>query len=516
MEFMRLSKLDKSGIINKNIFFVGFTASNIKYFLECFPDCADRICGVFALLTIDERTQLTVDVGERAFELRNIVEALSLDFENDILIVMYEYENEAFEKLKNIGLPEAFRLYWFADEATEMELMYREQYAKEDLQNIILFRSGPRKFVFGDDFNDNSKALFKHMIENDYNKKWTLVWLVFEPESTDYDYWKEFDNVEFVGVTDKSSLDRKKRDLYYRYICLAKYAFVTDDELFFQRRRDDQTIVQLWHGDGVKARTRHRRMEDRWEYMVCTSNFFADVNYIDFGLRKDQTLPCGCPKDDWVLTNRLDPSEYLESEHQFGHYILWAPTFRKTIKGLELLNEKIKINETGFPLLATWEECNYLNEQLREQDCLLVIKLHPIADLSLYSKKTFSNIRLVTNQDLYLLGYHINEIMSGFDALITDYSSVTTSYMILDRPMAFTLDDFNEYNDSRGFVLNPVRDYLPGKELYTIGDMIGFIIEVCNCEDTLMDKRKRLIDTMLDYRDNNSSKRLLDRLGITP
>jgi CDP-glycerol glycerophosphotransferase (TagB/SpsB family) len=510
----RLAEDNNSILDAKQIFFVGFSPANIENFIECFPQYIESIKGVYAVLDIDERTPIYSTVGEQIYQVKPLSEVRTINMENSVLIIMFEYENEAFTKLLAVqnGLRDV--IYWFADRATSVELSYREKYNDCSTDDVIIFKSGSRKYVYGEEFSDNARALFEYMLDNGYNKKWKLVWIVTEPENDYYKDWKHLNNVEFIGTKDNLSEDLDKRERYYKYICKAKYAFATDDETFFIRRRNDQSLIQLWHGDGVKARTRHRRMEYRWDYMVCTSSFFANVDYRDFGLRQNQVISSGYPKDDWVFTSKIDISEISDTSRQYNHYILWAPTFRKSVKGLEILNENVKINETGLPLLATWEDCEALNNLLKEHNCLMIIKLHPVAELSLYSKQEFSNIRLMTNQDLHSLGLHINQIMPCFDAFITDYSSATASYMMLDRPMAFTLDDLQEYDDSRGFVLNPVVDYLPGAELYRVEDMLAFVTDVCNDKDATRDKRQKLIELMLDYRDGRNSERLLDMLDI--
>ena len=510
----RLTRDNASLLKSRNIFFAGFSAANISYFIESFPQYLKNICGVFAVLDIDERTPLAASVAEMTFELKALTQVKSLDADNDVLIIMYEYEKEAYEKIQSIRGDDRLPVYWFPDRASESEIEYRTKFSGCEPEDIILFKSSSRQYVYGEDFSDNARALFEYMIESGYNKRWKLVWLVSEPGLSDYDQWKRYENVEFIGNDDKESENDEKRELYYRYICLAKYAFVTDDETFFRRRRSDQTLIQLWHGDGVKGRTRFRIMEKRFEYMVCTSCFYADVDHKDFGLRPDQMLPCGLPKDDWLLGESDDARSFMKDINGFDNCILWGPTFRKSVKGLEILNENVEINETGLPILVSWESWDDLNEKLRSLNCFLVIKLHPVADLSLYTEKSYSNIRLMTNQDLFSKGLHINQIMPFFDAFITDYSSAATSYMLLDRPMAFTLDDLDEYDNSRGFVLNPVKDYLPGKELYTVKDMMEFVEDVCCGRDTSAEKRHKLLSVMIDHMDGRNSERLLERLSI--
>ena len=68
--------------------------------------------------------------------------------------------------------------------------------------------------------------------------------------------------------------------------------------------------------------------------------------------------------------------------------------------------------------------------------------------------------------------------------------------MLLDRPIAFTLDDVEEYRQSRGFVFENIQDWLPGMELLSFEDMCLFIKEVGEGIDTTKEKRKTLIKKM--------------------
>ena len=49
-------------------------------------------------------------------------------------------------------------------------------FSKSNIQdNLIVFYSTP-------DFSDNARVLFEHMIEEEYNNKYQLVWVVTSPQ----------------------------------------------------------------------------------------------------------------------------------------------------------------------------------------------------------------------------------------------------------------------------------------------------------------------------------------------
>ena len=92
-------------------------------------------------------------------------------------------------------------------------------YALYDRWKVRRLRKFPPKMVknrilfeTNDDFTDNSRALFDYMVENGYNKKYELVWLVHEPEK--YEKYKA-ENVKFIRNFKKNTTIR--RAAAYRY-----------------------------------------------------------------------------------------------------------------------------------------------------------------------------------------------------------------------------------------------------------------------------------------------------------
>ena len=56
-------------------------------------------------------------------------------------------------------------------------------------------------------------------------------------------------------------------------------------------------------------------------------------------------------------------------------------------------------------------------------------------------------------------------LLRNADALITDYSSAYFDYMLLNRPIAFTVEDIEEYRKKRGFVFDNPFEYMPVRRL---------------------------------------------------
>lgn len=171
-------------------------------------------------------------------------------------------------------------------------------------------------------------------------------------------------------------------------------------------------------------------------------------------------------------------------------------------------------DETGLPVLESAKDIAAVNEILKEADACLVIRLHPFQDASAIHADGYSNIILMKNEIVEEQHLDINDILGNAGALISDYSSAAVDYMILDRPMAFTIDDVEAYESGRGFVFHPLRDYLPGVLIRNAGDFQNFVADFLSGKDEGKTRREDLMETFHAFRDDRSSQRVLEALGI--
>ena len=86
--------------------------------------------------------------------------------------------------------------------------------------------------------------------------------------------------------------------------------------------------------------------------------------------------------------------------------------------------------------------------------------------------------------------------------------------MIVDKPIAFTLDYYEEEKKTRKFVFDDIREYMPGHHLYNITDMENFIDDISKGNDPYKDKRRQMSDMCIAPSDNYC-KSVLDKLRIT-
>lgn len=432
------------------------------------------------------------------------------------LIVTCDYNDEILEQILREGYLEGkdCSIYRYASKKEQIDLSYRKKYANTALENIVIFRSGPmrKNYVKGADFWDNARALFEYMLEQRYNQTYKLVWLVKHPE--EFGQYADIPNVEFMSFDWEDSEDVEKRDRYYHDLCLAKYIFTTDAYDFAKNARKDQVRIQLWHGCGFKTRALFLPCEKRYEYTTVISELYADIHADIYGLRKDQVKITGYAKHDWLFRPyEGDLSEVL-GVTKASKYIFWLPTFRIADDKVSRFNQYELNPDTGLPIVMDKGQLEQLNDLLKKRDITLIVKLHPIQKNVLVKDYEFSNIAIIKNQELMEKDLVINRLLASADALISDYSSTAVDYLVLDRPIGFTLDDVEEYESSRGFVFENIKDWLPGKQIFDFKDFCGFIEEIAAGEDSQREKRRSISDKMLKYKDNQNCKRILHTFGI--
>lgn len=477
----------------------------------------DVLKSIFCIVDANERNQGRFVFRDRILEVYDLSHLRQITSRQSVIIITSDYYREALEKIEAvIGADvQDIDIYYFANQETEYEVAYRTYYANHPLENIIIFRSGPHasSYTKGMDFADNARALFEYALQIGLNHWYELVWLVKNP--AEFEWYKTIENVRFLSFDWSVSDDRTERDSYYRALCLAKYLFFTDAYGFARNCRKDQIRVQLWHGCGFKTRVNFVRCEKRYEYTTVISDLYADIHADIYGLRKEQVLVTGYAKQDWLFHPRREDMERLRIP-EGDKYIFWMPTFRSTDQRLEQLNEYRLESETGLSIVNTRDQMDRLNMLLAQRNIVLVVKLHPFQDRTTVHCGKYSHIHLIENEDLVRLDIPVNRLLGQADALISDYSSAAVDYMLLDRPIAFMLEDVEEYEQSRGFVFNNIREWMPGKEIFAFEDVCVFVREVAENQDTTMEKRRMLRDRMHKYRDDHNCQRILEEFGIFP
>lgn len=349
------------------------------------------------------------------------------------------------------------------------------------------------------DFDCNGGAFYNYLIDNGYNKKYKIVWLVRKKVRESLP-----ENVTCVPL-----LGPSLKKAYH--MCTAKY-FTYDCE-GGNKIRKDQVVVYCSHGaGGLKNAKGKLVIPDDVDYILVQSEKYAPIQAEQWSLKPDDKrfVFIGYPAQDTFFDN--DKFEFRKiTDKEYNKIILWMPTFRKG--GGYNRNDSSKEQALGIPLIKNLDEYNDLNEQLRKNNVFLVIKIHPKQDLSNLGIFDLSNIKLLTGPEVKKLNIDNYRLIKCADALISDYSGVAYEFLQLNRPIGYVLDDMNEYK--LGFVVDDIHTLMAGHEIYTLEDLNNFVLDVINENDIYKNRREELRDYIYTYHDGNASKRLAELLKLS-
>lgn len=363
--------------------------------------------------------------------------------------------------------------------------------------NTILLESHP-------DLSCNTYELFKQMIKNNVNEKYTLVWMVNEPQK--YISENQYKNVLFREINPKGFLNRIKHYIF----CNRSAAVITSNRIFFPKMCGNKSQLNIFmdHGSPLKdVKTNNEKFKVDCDYIISQSNFFHKALLDQYTIREDQIIVTGLPRNDQLYKKYNSLNKLYEDIHLFERVILWTPTFRYHMR-----KERIDCNydmPLGIPIFYSKDNLRKFNNYLLNKKLLLIIKPHPAQDMDLIKDLDFSNIRILLNEQLYKEKIQTNELLTQMDALITDYSSIYYDYLLLGKPIAITLDDYKEYKEQMGFVFENPLEILVGMHIFSEKDMYAFIEKLVSDCDDLKDERNEMIKKIDYYHDDRSSLRVL-------
>ena len=366
------------------------------------------------------------------------------------------------------------------------------------IKNIIVLESHA-------DYTDNARAFYEYLIKNKYNEKYKIYWFV---NNAKYFKDREIKNVRFLSMWKSGNSKTFFQWIKYFWIVKnAKYLMFSNRNLI---RLNKKTItVSLNHGAPIKSLKNRQVIPRDVDYRVDNSTFLDNVVRETQNLIHTKSLIVGNPRND-VLFTKTDTLNKIPEFKKYKKIILWLPTFRKS-NNSNRSDSSFEL-PLGIPVIYNKKQLNDLNNYLKELDTALVLKLHPAQDRSLFKAEPLSNIIILDDSYLIEKDVELTEFYKITDALITDYSSVYVDYLLTQKPLGFTVDDFNEYKI--GFSFDNILDYMPGEKIADIKGLKTFISNINNNIDEYKEERKRVNKIFNEHNDNNASKRLAEKIKL--
>lgn len=326
--------------------------------------------------------------------------------------------------------------------------------------NIVAFNSYP-------DYTDNAYAIFWYLSKHNYGSRYKFVWLINQKKQVNPIRNRVLSDGHQAMVVNKMSL----QGLWYYIRC--RYCFFTHGILEnIPLKQHPDKMINLWHGMPIKKLGtfddgKYMRNQN---YMVVSSLMFQKIMAECFCFDEERVLPIGMPRCDLLFA----PTDYFEKNvierSKYNKIGIWLPTYRSSI----VKTEK-RVDGTYTPGSISFldeDSMARLDNDLTRLGHLLLIKLHPMDKSQLYSFRTYKNIVIIKQKDFTSQLY---PLLGACDYLLTDFSSVCVDFDICKKPMGFTIDDYDSYKESRGFIFDDLLSVLPGPTLSNYDELLKFI-----------------------------------------
>lgn len=349
--------------------------------------------------------------------------------------------------------------------------------------NVLVFMSRP-------DYSDNSLALSDYIVNNSQYDKYKVVWVVGDCKK----FKEKFKNskISFIQLYSKAGVVSFNA---LKTIMTARTIFSTHDFIFPKSKSiKGQEYIMLWHGCGYKEKP-SGNVKHNFDFACVPGPLFVKSKSKSWSTPENKFIAKGYPRYDWMKTNSAEAKNMAESlkRRKTDKLVIWMPTFRNSTTNKNVPENVI----TQFPLVADLDAWNALDKFCENNGITLLIKLHAVQKSYDIDFSKFNCIRQISNDDFNRENVQMYSFLPFTDALISDYSSIAVDYLIIDKPIAFALDDFDIYKNLRGFVFDDPRVYMPGHHLYNLDDLFTFLKDVNLDNDVHKHDRQTMLSESL-------------------
>ena len=330
-------------------------------------------------------------------------------------------------------------------------------------------------------FRDNIRTLYQYLVDNGYQDKYEIVCA-----SNDFYHLERDSRVKYTSIY---------RGLYY--FLTSKYFFYSFGKYPIKPSKK-QMIVNLWHGMPLKKIGNLEYGLENIDYnfftkLVSSSDLFTPIMKTAFNAKDEQMLLVGNIRNDELFEEKKDKN------------IIWMPTYRNS--------KNYHDSQDAFIFSLDESEFEDINTILAEYEYHLYIKLHPLEESQFKFKNNYSNIHMLS-EDIISQHYGtLYKFLGTTSALITDYSSVFLDYYLLDRPVAFTINDYEEYKEKRGFVFDDIKSLMAGPTISNLEELLKFLLSVINSEDEFYIVRNK-VNSIVNSIQRDFTMTLLENIGI--
>ena len=348
--------------------------------------------------------------------------------------------------------------------------------------NMIIPKKNKRIVLYSNwGFRDNLRTLYQYLVDNGYQEEYDIICA-----SNDFYHLEKEEHVKYVSIY---------RGLYY--FLTSKYFFYSFGK-YPIKPAPNQMVVNLWHGMPLKKIGNLEVGMEEIDYnfftkLVSSSALFTPIMKAAFKAEDNQILLVGNIRNDELFKKEKEKN------------IIWMPTYRNS--------NNYHDSQEALIFSLGEEDFSKIQQILSKHDYQLYIKLHPLEESRLHVQMNHSNIHLLTEEIISEQYDTLYTFLGTTSALITDYSSVFLDYYLLNRPVVFTINDYEEYKEKRGFVFEDVKSLMVGSVIRDSHDLLEFLESVMKSEDSYIEERTKVNDKVNTIQ-KDFTKTLLNEIGL--
>ena len=149
-----------------------------------------------------------------------------------------------------------------------------------------------------------------------------------------------------------------------------------------------------------------------------------------------------------------------------------------------------------------------INQSLKNLNTKLYVKLH-YYHLNKHNFRNYSHIYFITDNDIL---QDIYTILTEFDLLITDYSSVHFDFLLTNKPIIFAPFDKEKYlMEDREFYYN-YNDVTPGPKASNWSELLVYIEKFIQNPKLYDKERLNVMRRFNKYTDSNNCQRVFSAI----
>ncbi len=341
-------------------------------------------------------------------------------------------------------------------------------------------------------YADNPKYMFEYM--NETHPEITNVWI-----TRSKDVCTKIKNDGY-----RCYLSRSLKGVW---LCVcAEVAFVTITEeadispyLDYKKTK----VIQLWHGFGAKqmkwdfgggSTIKNQGQRNNEYYWMSSSDYCTEVLSGNVGIGTERFYITGFPRNDtFIYKPRNEYIERIHEKYPDHKLVIYMPTHRNFGK-----------------TTTTPDNLQFIDSKLKEMKVVLVYKphLHEL-DNSGELEDNFTNIILATDSSIWSDVY---SYIHYFDALISDYSSISYDFLCSGKPIVQFVYDIDDYKQNDGGLLDFFWEIPIGPFTYTWEDTLISLKRMLYEEDEWVERRRNALKHFFYYNDGNNRKRVYDKV----